>query len=178
MLLPKFVICNISEPVEPSNENPFIVVVDADQPIALRTFDPFAGHFPLPNSKTAVILIITDELTSLGNLTYQALIDAVDAEGVILLDELGNINAVLPADDVLLGLNDNYIEEVEVVFGQRGQYGYGALSGKEPDVTVSYVYCCPVPGCPSPDWHLLRKGMKPPLCPFHKIPRELIRKLS
>src|SRR5690606_25181831 len=158
-----------------------VVLTKSGQPVELLAFDPFQGSSPPQNSKTAVILVAPKDMSSLAELAKQALTEAIDAEGVILLDDSGNVSSVFPTDDVLLGLDNQYIDDVRrAVFGTRAQTGYTQLPGKPEvlEVIASFIYSCPKPDWTSLDWVVLRKGMEIPLCPLHNISRELKSKVS
>jgi hypothetical protein len=179
-MLSKFVICDVSESIKPNKDYPFVILTKLGQPVELRAFDPFVGMPPPPNSKTAAILMVSNKVDSLAKLAKQALAEALDAEGVILVNETGKVDMVLSTADVLVGLDTDLEGDISKgLLDNRGESGYQSSIGiDEPAVAVSYVYCCPRTNCSSPDWSVLRKGMEIPNCPTHNIPRELKRKSS
>jgi hypothetical protein len=170
-----FILVDADQPASPTEDTPFVVLMQEGQPVGLVAHDPFAGEPPPERAKTAAVLVVSREgltLDSLAKMSRRALDEAPDAEGVILVDEKGEVEDVLPAGEVLRGLEG----EEEVTKGRGTVRGFEPLPGPEPDVTASIVYTCPVPGCTNPDWTLWQKGMLVPPCPIHLKPR--IRRLS
>ena len=157
--------------LEPNAEHPFIVVTKAGQPIDLIAYHPWAGAPPPPGAKTAAILVIQNITEDLRVHAQQALSDARDAEGVILVGANGEVLGVLPTAEVLSGLDGSS--------RGLGSSNYESFNSSEVDIQTSRVFSCPKLGCSSPDITIYQKGQDVPNCPIHNKPRipRLIRRI-
>ncbi len=152
---------------QPSTEEPFVVVTRASQPVDLIVLHPFAGVLPSPGVKTTAIIVMPEgkiDPEALRKKAESALDDAPDAEGVVLVGGDGEVQGVLSTADVLSGLGE-LLQELRM-------RDYEPLLGPKPDVQVSLVYICPIPGCTSPEVTLYQKGQDVPPCPIHNRSRE------
>lgn len=180
-MIKQFLIADENHPVEPDDAHPFVVLTHNRQPIGLIALHPFAVEPPPSESKTAAVLVVPRQVPSVEEnypkvlaAAHILLEEAIDAEGVILVDEGGEIYGVLPTENVLVPDESDIRDELHRHLRDRRQIEphFEQLPGGKPNVIASVVYSCPKPSCSSPDYTLWQVGMEIPACEIHHIPRE------
>lgn len=179
----QFLITEEKHSIKPDEIHPFVVVTRNNQPVSLVVHAPFAVNHPSPSGKTTAVLAVSPEQVSSKEdypkvlaEAYILLYEAIDAEGVILVDENAQVFGVLSRTEVLLPDDDNIQIELAHYLCTRSQSSsdFKPHASNEPYVVVSTIYVCPVPGCSSPDInpYAWQKGRVIPPCPIHNKPRQ------